>query len=216
MWAGVGFVWRHGTLLTMTVVGAITFMATETAAVADLPLIHHFGVGGVGYGIINVVWGAGGLAGSLVAARVVTGRSEPAAAVLGCLVFGAFVAAVGASPWFALIPLFTLLFASSDSFAFVGFNGIYQRRTPDADPRAGVRRRWRRHDVRLGRELRVRGLPRRCGGLAPGLPRRRPGGYRLRGGAGPEPAVDSLAAGGTRAGPAHHRALTGHAAAPRS
>jgi MFS family permease len=29
-------------------------------------------------------------------------------------------------------PLFTLLFAFSDSFAFVGFNGIYQRRTPDA------------------------------------------------------------------------------------
>jgi len=53
-----------------------------------------------------------------VAARVVTGDSEPAAAVLGCLVFGAFVAAVGAAPWFALIPLFTLLFASSDSFAF--------------------------------------------------------------------------------------------------
>ena len=25
-----------------------------------------------------------------------------------------------------------LLFAFSDSFAFVGFNGIYQRRTPDA------------------------------------------------------------------------------------
>ena len=44
-------------LLTMTIVGAITFIATEAAAVADLPLVHHFGVGGVGYGIINVVWG---------------------------------------------------------------------------------------------------------------------------------------------------------------
>jgi MFS family permease len=131
VWAGVGFVWRHGTLLTMTVVGAITFMATEAVAVADLPLIHHFGVGGIGYAIINVVWGAGGLVGSLVAARVVTGDGEPAAAVLGCLVFGAFVAAVGVSPWFALIPLFSLLFAAGDSFAFVGFNGIYQRRTPD-------------------------------------------------------------------------------------
>jgi MFS family permease len=132
IWAGVGFVWRHGTLLTLTVVGAVTYMATEIAAVADLPLIHHFGVGGVGYGIMNVAWGAGGLAGSLLAARIVTRATEPAAAILGCLVFGAFVAAVGASPWFALIPLFTLLFALSDSFAFVGFNGIYQRRTPDA------------------------------------------------------------------------------------
>jgi len=97
VWAGVGFVWRHGTLLTLTVVGAITFMATEIAAVADLPLIHHFGVGGVGYGIMNVAWGAGGLAGSLLAARIVTRATEPAAAILGCLVFGAFVAAVGAA-----------------------------------------------------------------------------------------------------------------------
>ena len=48
------------------------------------------------------------------------------------LVFGIFVAAVGASPWFALIPLFNLLFAGSDSVAFVGFSGIYQRGTPDA------------------------------------------------------------------------------------
>ena len=132
VWAGVRFLRQQGTLLTITVVGAITFMATEIAAVADLPLIHHFGVGGIGYGIMNVAWGAGGLAGSLVAARVVTRATEPAAGVLGCLVFGAFVAAVGAAPWFALIPLFTLLFAVSDSFAYVGFNGIYQRRTPDA------------------------------------------------------------------------------------
>jgi MFS family permease len=131
VWAGVEFVWRQPTLLTMTAVGAITFMATEAAGVADLQMVHDFGVGGIGYGIINVVWGAGGLVGSLAAARVVTRDSEPAAAVLGCLLFGAFVAAVGLSPWFALIPLFSLLFAASDSFAFVGFNGIYQRRTPD-------------------------------------------------------------------------------------
>ena len=68
------FVWRHGTLLTLTAVGAITFMATEIAAVADLPLIHEFGVGGVGYGIMNVVWGVGALIGSLVAAQ---GRDLP-------------------------------------------------------------------------------------------------------------------------------------------
>jgi MFS family permease len=71
-------------------------------------------------------------AASAISGAGVTRATEPAAAVLGCLVFGAFVAAVGAAPWFALIPLFALLFAASDSFAFVGFNGIYQRRTPDA------------------------------------------------------------------------------------
>jgi MFS family permease len=118
--------------MTLTVVGAVTFMATEIAAVADLPLIHYFGVGGVGYGIMNVAWGAGGLIGALIAARIVTKDSETMAAVLGVLVLGIFVAAVGAAPWFAVIPLFSLLFACSDSFAFVGFSGIYQRGTPDA------------------------------------------------------------------------------------
>jgi hypothetical protein len=72
---------------------------------------------------MNVVWGAGGLAGSLAAARVVTRDSEPAAAVLGCLLFGAFVAAVGLSPWFALIVILNLLLAASDSFAFVVSTG---------------------------------------------------------------------------------------------
>jgi predicted MFS family arabinose efflux permease len=131
IWAGVRFLWHDGMLLTLTVVGAVTFMATEIVAVADLPLIHHFGVGGVGYGIMNVAWGAGGLIGALIAARVIGKNSETAAAVLGVLVFGFFVTAVGVSPWFALIPLFSLLFAGSDSFAFVGFSGIYQRGTPD-------------------------------------------------------------------------------------
>ncbi len=59
VWAGARFLWHNTTLLTLTLVGAVTFMATEIAAVADLPLIHHFGVGGVGYGIMNVAWGAG-------------------------------------------------------------------------------------------------------------------------------------------------------------
>ena len=81
---------------------------------------------------MNVAWGAGRIAGALIAARIVTKDSETTAAVAGVLVFGIFVAAVGVAPWFALIPVFSLLFAGSDSFAFVGFNGIYQRATPDA------------------------------------------------------------------------------------
>jgi MFS family permease len=97
--AGARFLWHNRTLLTLTLVGAVTFMATEIVAVADLPLIHHFGVGGVGYGVMNVAWGAGGLLGALIAARVVTKNSETTAAVLGVLVFGVFVAAVGVSPW---------------------------------------------------------------------------------------------------------------------
>jgi MFS family permease len=130
-WAGVRFIRSDRTVLTMVAIGTVTFMATEIIAVADLPLVHYFRTGGVGYGVMNVAWGAGGLAGGLVASRVVRQRQEPAAAVLGVLVFGLFVAAVGGSPWWLLIPIFTFAFAFADSFAFVGFSGIYQRRTPD-------------------------------------------------------------------------------------
>jgi MFS family permease len=132
IWDGVRFIRRHPTLVTLTAVGAITYIATEMASVADLPMVRHFGVGGAGYGVLNTIWGAGGLIGGLVAARVVTREREPATAVYSVVVFGAFVAAVGISPWFGLIPVFTFAFAASDSFAFVGFNGIYQRGTPDA------------------------------------------------------------------------------------
>ena len=59
IWAGARFLWRSRMLLTLTAVGAVTFLATEIVAVADLPLIRHFGVGSVGYGIMNVAWGAG-------------------------------------------------------------------------------------------------------------------------------------------------------------
>ena len=131
MWDGARFVWRQRTLLTMTVVGAVTFVGTEVASVADLPLIKHFGVGGPGYGAMNTVWGAGGLVGGLVAARTITRTREPAAAVFGVLFLGVFVSAVGVSPWFALIPVFMFAFAFSDSFSFVGYNGIYQRGSPD-------------------------------------------------------------------------------------
>jgi len=132
IWDGVRFIWRQPTLLTLTAVGGITFIATEMASVADLPLVAHFGVGGGGYGVMNTIWGAGGLVGGLVAAHVVTRQREPAVAVYSVVLFGVFVAAVGVSPWFGLIPVFMFVFAFCDSFAFVGFNGIYQRGTPDA------------------------------------------------------------------------------------
>jgi MFS family permease len=132
VWDGARFMLSQPTLLTLTVTGAITFMATEIAAVADLPLIHQFGVGGTGYGIMNVAWGAGGLIGARLAARTVSEATETTAAVIGVIVFGAFVAAVGACLWFPVIPALMLLFAGADAFAFVGFGGIYQRRTPDA------------------------------------------------------------------------------------
>jgi MFS family permease len=131
VWAGLQYILREPVLLVLTAVGAISFVGSEVSTVAELPMIHRFGVGGVGYGIMNTMWGAGGLLGALTAARIVNKSREPKAAVYGVLFFGIFLGAIGLSPVFWLIPLFVFLFAFSDPFSYVGFGGIYQRGTPD-------------------------------------------------------------------------------------
>ncbi|MDP9227198.1 MAG: MFS transporter [Actinomycetota bacterium] len=131
VWAGLRFILRTPVLLALTVVGAVSFISAEISTVAELPLVHEFGVGGLGYGIMNTAWGAGGVLGALAAARVVRKQHEPAAAVYGILFFALFLGLVGLAPVFALVPVLFFLFAFSDPFSYVGFGGIIQRGTPD-------------------------------------------------------------------------------------
>src|SRR3954452_13407328 len=132
VWEGLRFIRRTPVILALAVVGAVTFLAAEISLVAELPLIHDFGVGGVGYGVMNTAWGAGGVVGAVVAARVVRDKWEPAAAVFGIVFFGVFLGMIGVSPVFVLVPLFSFLYALSDAFSFVGYAGIVQRQTHDA------------------------------------------------------------------------------------
>jgi MFS family permease len=131
VWKGLAFMMRTPVLLALLIVGAVTFIAAEVSTVAELPLVHHFGAGAIGYGIMNTAWGAGGLLGALAAARIVRKAHEPAAAVYGILFFGVFLGLIGLAPVFALVPIFSFLFAFSDPFSYVGFGGITQRTTPD-------------------------------------------------------------------------------------
>ncbi|MFL5767792.1 MAG: MFS transporter [Actinomycetota bacterium] len=132
VWEGLRFIRRTPVILALAVVGAVTFLAAEISLVAELPLIHDFGVGGLGYGVMNTAWGAGGFAGAVIAARVVRERWEPAAAVGGILFFGLFLGLIGVSPVFVLVPVFSFLYAWSDAFSFLGYAGIVQRQTHDA------------------------------------------------------------------------------------
>ena len=77
----------------------------------------------------------------LAAASAISGTGDWAASTALAL---AVYAKTGSAVWLSVsflltrlpsalvAPVFSLLFAFSDAFAFVGFNGIYQRRTPDA------------------------------------------------------------------------------------
>src|SRR5436190_18715821 len=132
VWAGLRFIAASPVLVALAIVGAVSFIAAEISTVAELPLVHEFGVGALGYGIANTAWGAGGVLGAIVAARVVRRRHEPAAAVYGILFFGIFLGLIGLAPVFVFVPICFFLFAFSDPFSYVGFGGIIQRGTPDA------------------------------------------------------------------------------------
>ncbi|MFL5737756.1 MAG: MFS transporter [Actinomycetota bacterium] len=132
VWEGLRFIRRTPVILALAVVGAVTFLAAEISLVAELPLIHDFGVGGVGYGVMNTAWGAGGVVGAVLAARIIRDRWEPAAAVFGIVFFGVFLGLIGVSPVFILVPVFSFLYALSDAFSFIGYAGIVQRQTHDA------------------------------------------------------------------------------------
>ena len=69
----------------------------------------------------------------LAAASAISGTGNWAASTaLALAVYSKTGSAVWLSVSFLLTQvLFSLVFAASDSFAFVGFNGIYQRWTPD-------------------------------------------------------------------------------------
>ena len=122
---------RNPVVLRIFVASTTLYLAVDMTLVADVPLARSFGWGAVGYGLMDAVWGAGGLLGALLASRVVA-RAESAAMVGGTAVIALGFAAVGAAPWFALVLGGVMLASASDAIGDVAAQGIVQRQTPDA------------------------------------------------------------------------------------
>lgn len=98
--------------------------------VADLPFVHVFGSGMVGYGALIATWGGGSVLGSL-GGRWVRARTE-----IPVLVASVFTVAVGQelaaiSPRLGLAVSLIGVAGLGDGFLNVAEQGIRQRRTPD-------------------------------------------------------------------------------------
>jgi MFS family permease len=118
-------------LLWMTIAWTLMWFAMNIAFVADPPLARIFGVGPFGYGMIDTFFGAGALAGALLAARVIGGAERPWV-VAGMLAVAAGWAMIAMTPWFALVLVASAATAAIDSIGEVAGTNIIQRRTADS------------------------------------------------------------------------------------
>lgn len=131
LWEGFRVNHRDRLLLWITVAWTMMWLAMNVAYVADPPLARSFGVGPLGFGLIDTSFGAGALLGSLLAPRFVrsSARSWVAAGMLGVAAGWGMIAL---TPWFTLVLVGSALAAALDAIGGVAGYGLIQRRTRDA------------------------------------------------------------------------------------
>jgi MFS family permease len=127
---GFGMLWSDPALRALAVVWTMQYFALDAALVADPPLVRLFGVGALGYGILNAGWGGGALVGSFLARRA-HDRHRFASVAAGSFVTAAAYGLISFSPWFAPIVLLMFTVSFADAFNNVAGQGIVQTRTPD-------------------------------------------------------------------------------------
>jgi MFS family permease len=122
---------RDRMLLWITVAWTTMWLAMNVAYVADPPLARGFGVGPLGFGLIDTSFGAGALVGSVLAARLVHSgeRGWIAAGMLGVAAGWGMIAL---TPWFTLVLVGSAVAAGLDAIGGVAGYGLIQRRTADA------------------------------------------------------------------------------------
>jgi MFS family permease len=128
--AGFRFLLGDPVLRSLAIVWTMQYFAIDAALVADPPLVRLFGVGAIGYGILNSGWGLGALVGAFRARRLAERRYALAVAA-GSVVTAVSYSLVAISPWFWPIVLLMAFVALADAYNTVAGTTITQRRTPD-------------------------------------------------------------------------------------
>jgi MFS family permease len=129
--AGLRHVLASPILLPIFAGSTIMWFAMNIAIPADAPLARHFGVGSVGFGAIDTVFGLGAILGALVARRL-TPRLEPVVLLVGAFGVVAGWGIVGLTTFFAVVLVGQLLAAFVDNVAMVASDNVVQRLSPDA------------------------------------------------------------------------------------
>jgi hypothetical protein len=104
---------------------------SRVTLVADLPLTSSFQAGSIGYGLLTTQWGLGVVAGSLLAARTLTPRQEPAAVALGAVAMAISIGSIAVMPLFALDVLVGTVRGVGSNYAFTEWFSLVQRATDD-------------------------------------------------------------------------------------
>jgi MFS family permease len=113
-------------------VTSLAFAAFGITLVADLPLVDHFGGGSVAYALLTTLWGAGAVAGSVLAARLPL-RHEPAALVGGAAAMGLSLGVLAVVPNLPVAIAVGVVGGAGDGVLFVPWYSMVQRGTPDAE-----------------------------------------------------------------------------------
>jgi MFS family permease len=129
--AGFRFLIREPVLRACALAWMPITLGLGMTMVADVPLVTVFGAGAAGYGILISCWGGGSIVGSL-SGRLLNGRTEPIAFVVGGVVVAATGVLTGVSPWFWGVLVAIFFMGIGDGTQVVAQQGITQRRTPDA------------------------------------------------------------------------------------
>jgi MFS family permease len=129
--AGLRYVLASPILLPILGGSTIMWFAMNLAIPADAPLARHFGVGSVGFGLIDTAFGVGAVEGALLARRL-TPRFEPLAILLSA--FGVVVGwgMIGLTPLFSFVLVGQVIAALVDNVGTVASDNVVQRLSPDA------------------------------------------------------------------------------------
>ncbi len=129
---GLAVIWREPGLRSLFVVWTVLYLTIDIALVADLPIATLFGAGVAGYGLINAVWAASGVAGAVIASRITTRRFEPWGVLIGTAGIGVGYFVIAFAPALGVVLVGTAIASSTNMLDEVGGYAIFQRSTEDA------------------------------------------------------------------------------------
>jgi MFS family permease len=115
----------------LAVASALAFASFGAALVIDPALARYFHAGSFGYGLLTAVWGAGAVAGAVVAGRVVTVSRAHRAVIWG---MGAMAVSLGSIPFLPTFPLIVAAGAiggAGSGFVFIPWLLLLQHHSPD-------------------------------------------------------------------------------------
>jgi MFS family permease len=131
LFAGFRFVASSRRLAPLAIASALAYASFGAALVIDPALARYFHAGSFGYGLLTAVWGAGAVAGAVVAGRVVTVRRANEAVIWG---MGAMAISLGSIPFlptFALIVAAGAIGGAGSGFVFIPWLLLLQHHSAD-------------------------------------------------------------------------------------